>query len=161
MWLYKGIAAAVLCGLLYGCGFQVRGAADFPEGMSVVYINTNDRYSAFYRQLTTTFKHAGLTLTEDPTKAETEFRITRDETGQRVLSVNARNEPVEYDVFYSISYSVYMNRSEILGPQQLTRTRDYTYDVTEVLGKALEEEVLRESLAEDLVNLVTRRMNSI
>jgi LPS-assembly lipoprotein len=161
MWWYKFLATTVLGGLLIGCGFQVRGTAEFPEGMSVIYINTGDRYSVFYRHLTTTFKHAGLTVTEDPTQADTEFRISRDETGQRVLSVNVRNVPVEYDVFYTVSYSVYMNNEQILAPQQLTRTRDYTYDVTEVLGKAQEEDVLRESLAEDLVNSVTRRMGSV
>ena len=37
-------------------------------------------------------------------------------------------------------------------PQSLTRNRDYTYDETLVLGKALEEETLRRALAADLVD---------
>jgi len=161
MWLSRIIAAVVFTAVLSSCGFQVRGTTRFPEDMSVVYIDTSDRYSAFYRHLTTTFEHAGLSLTDDVTRADTQFRILRDETGQRVLSVNARNEPVEYEVFYTVNYSVNMSNKEILTPQQLTQTRNYTYDITQVLGKAVEEEILRESLSKDLVNLVTRRMSSI
>ena len=77
--------------------------------MSVVYIDARDRYSPFYRELTTTLGQGGLDITSDPTRADTVFRIDRDETGQRVLSVNARNVPVEYDVLYTISYAVYLN----------------------------------------------------
>jgi LPS-assembly lipoprotein len=146
---------------LNACGFQVRGSANIPQGMSVVYIDTEDRYSSFYRELTTVFIGEGITLTRDPLVADTVFRILRDETGQRVLSVSARNTPVEFDVFYIINYSVHMQDNEVLAPQQLTRTRDYTYDETEVLGKALEERTYREALAADLVGLVMQSMSSI
>ena len=49
----------------------------------------------------------------------------------------------------------------MLEPQTLTRNRDYTWDETLVLGKALEEETLRRALAADLVELVLRRVEAI
>jgi len=146
---------------LGACGFQLRGEAAYPPGMSVVYIDAADRYSGFYRELWTEFTESGLVVTEDPTAADTVFSVLRDETGQRVLSVSARNVPREYDVYYIVEYSVTMGGAEVLGRQRLALTRDYTWNERAVLGKALEEDTLRESLAADLVSLVRLRMASI
>ena len=76
-------------------------------------------------------------------------------------SVSPRNVPREFEVFYRISYSVERNGVEVLGTQSLARNRDYTYDETLVLGKALEEETLRRALAADLVELVLRRVEAV
>ena len=89
------------------------------------------------------------------------LRIERDETGQRVLSVSARNTPAEYEIFYTVTYSVTANGAEILTPQTLTLTRDYSFDDEALLAKQHEEEILREALADDLVNLVMRRLASL
>lgn len=158
---FKPGGVLVVVALLAGCGFQLRGASQLPPDVGVVYIDTRDRYTVFYRQLTTTILQSNRRIARDSTTADAVIRILRDETGQRVLSVSARNVPREYDVFYTIRYSVLVNGDEVLPPEQLTLTRDYTYDETQVLGKALEEETLRESLAADLVGLVTRRMSSL
>ena len=143
------------------CGFQARGVVEYPQDMSVVYIDARDRYSTFYRTLVTAVRESELRLTNDPTAADTVIRILGDETGQRVVSVSARNVPQEYNVYYTIQYAVDRNGAEVLAPQELTRTRDYTYDETQVLGKAIEEEILRESLAADLVGLIQRRIGSL
>lgn len=159
--LVKLAATVLAVALLVGCGFQLRGATQLPPSVGVVYIDTSDRFTVFYRQLTTAIRQENRRITRDSTAADAVIRILRDETGQRVLSVSARNVPREYDVFYTIRYSVLVDGNEVLPPEQLTLTRDYTYDETQVLGKALEEETLRESLAADLVGLVTRRVSSL
>ena len=40
-------------------------------------------------------------------------------------------------------------------------TRDFAYDETQVLGKAGEEESIRQAIASDLVGLVTRRLTAV
>ena len=147
--------------LMAACGFQLRGSTDFPPGMSAVYINTPDRYSPFYRELTKTIRASKLTLASDPIDADTVIRVLNDETGRRALSVSARNVPREYEVFYLVRYAVLIEGEEVLAPQQFILTRDYTFDETQVLGKALEEQVLRESIAEDLVGLLVQRIGAI
>lgn len=147
--------------LLSACGFQVRGSTEFPSGMSAVYIDAADRFSPFYRELTNTIRESELTLTDSPIDADTVIRVHADETGRRALSVSARNVPREYEVFYVVRYSVFIDDEEVLTPQQFVLTRDYTFDETQVLGKALEEQVLRESIAEDLVGLLIQRIGAI
>jgi LPS-assembly lipoprotein len=146
---------------LAACGFQVRSTANFPPEIAVIYIDAQDRYSAFYRELTTTIRQSELALTDDPTQADTVIRILQDETGRRVLTVSARNIPTEYEVYYVVQYSVWMAGEEVLAPKQIVRFRDYTYDETLVLGKALEEGVLREALSEDLVGLMVQHIAAL
>ena len=147
--------------VLGACGFEVRDRADFPPAMQVAYVDTASRYSPFYRELTMAIRASGRRLTDDPALADTVITVLTDRTGQRVLSVSARNVPREYDVYYTVRYSVSMNGTVVVEPQTLTLNRDYTYDETEVLGKSLEEDVLRDALAADLVNLLTRRMSAL
>jgi LPS-assembly lipoprotein len=89
------------------------------------------------------------------------IRIRRDQSGQRVLSVSARNTPEEYEVFYAVEYSVDGPAGELIPPQQLELTRDYSYDETAVLAKQREQAVLREALARDLAGLVVRRLAAL
>jgi outer membrane lipopolysaccharide assembly protein LptE/RlpB len=77
-----------------------------------------------------------------------------------VLSVSARNVPTEYEVYYTVRYSVSAGDATLLQAQDVTETRDYTYDETLVLGKAHEESVLREAIAKDLVRIVLKQIAS-
>ncbi len=86
--------------------------------------------------------------------------IAADESGQRVLSVSARNIPREYEVFYSVTFSLKVAGKNVIDHETLVVTRSYTFDETQVLAKASEEEVLRRALAEDLARRVMRRIES-
>lgn len=147
--------------LLTGCGFQLRGAVDFPPGISSVYIDTSYRHSPFYRELTTTIRDSDLKLETAPEKADMVIKVLTDDTGRRPLTVSARNVPREYEIYYLVSYSVSIDDREVLSQQRLVLTRDYTYDETKVLGKAREEDVLRESIAADLVGLLVHQVSAI
>ncbi len=148
------------CGLT-ACGFQLRAAPDIPAEMSRTYISANDRYSQFYRKLRDELGNAGVQLVDSPAKSSAVFSILADETDRRVLSVSARNVPREYEVYYTIYYSVESGNDTIMTPQSLTLTRDYTYDETLVLGKAREEELLREAIVDDLVRIVLKQLSSL
>lgn len=147
--------------LVAGCGFHLRGAPDIPPEMARTYIDTDDRYSLFYRELTAGLEQAGVELVDSPEDATAELVIHTDDTGQRVLSVSARNVPREYEVYYTVYYSVVSGSSVVMEPQLKTLTRDYTYDETRVLGKAREEQLLREAIAEDLVRVVLLQLSSL
>jgi len=144
-----------------GCGFQLRSDPVVPAEMSRTYIAANDRYSLFYRTFRTQLEDAGAELVDSPVDATAEFAILTDDTGQRVLSVSARNVPTEFEVYYTVYYTVRSGEKTLLEPQLQTLTRDYTYDETRVLGKAREEELLREAIVDDLVRLVLVQVSSI
>jgi LPS-assembly lipoprotein len=147
--------------LIAGCGFQLQGALTVPVEMQRTYLATDDEYSIFYRRLRAQLVANGVDIIDSPEETAATLSIHVDDTGQRVLSVSARNVPTEYEVFYSVEYSI-GSGSGILQPRRfLTQTRDYTYDETLVLGKAHEEQVLRESIADDLVRIVLKQIGSL
>lgn len=162
--LKRYLVRALLAGSvlwLTACGFQFRSAPEFPADMAVTYIQADDRYSPFYRQLVSTLRRNDIRLTEDPAEARTVIRIFSDQTGRRTLTVTARNVPAEYEVYYRLTFAVDVNGSEAVPFEELVLTRDYPFDETQVLGKANEEQLITQAIARDLVGLVTRRLVAI
>lgn len=152
------VAAAIV---LAGCGFHRQGVAPMPAMMQRMYVDAEDVRTDFQLGLRRALQASGTQLTERPEEATATLRITRDETGRRVLSVSARNTPREYEVYYTVTYSVTADDEEILAPQTLTLTRDYSFNELTQLAKEGEEDILREALARDLVGIVLRRLASL
>jgi LPS-assembly lipoprotein len=129
--------------------------------MERTYIAATDRHSDFYRDLRSALRTAGVSLVDNPDDATATFTISYDQTGQRVLSVSARNVPTEFEVFYTIEYAIDSGTRNLLESQVLTLTRDYTYDSTLVLGKEKEEALLREAIVKDLVRIVLKQISTL
>jgi LPS-assembly lipoprotein len=129
--------------------------------MKVTYLDTKDERSDFLRGLSSALVTNGATLVTTRDGATAVLRVERDETGQRVLSVSARNTPTEYEIYYTVTYSVTAGGEEVLPPRTLTLTRDYSFNEEALLAKQHEEEFLREALARDLVSQVMRSLASL
>ena len=166
----RAVAILVLtCGLIVlgGCGWRLQGTTRLTGVMAVTWVETEDQYTDFNRALRESLRASGVQLAGTPAEATAIVRIIRDESGRRVLSVSARNTPEEYEVYYSIEYSVAgldQERSasaELIAPQRLELTRDYSYDSTAELAKQREQAILREAMARDLAGLVVRRLASL
>lgn len=146
---------------LSACGWRLQGASKLSQTMTVTYVDAQDRYTDFNRALRERLSASGAQLAANAGDATAVVRIIKDESGQRVLSVSARNTPEEYEVFYAVEYSVASRGAELIPPQRLELTRDYSYDTTAVLAKQREQATLREALARDLAALVLRRLASL
>lgn len=155
------LAALVITGAIAGCGFQLQGSRSLPPEIARSYISSADRYTAFHRALVSALEARGVEVTDDPAAASAVIDIARDETGQRVLSVSARNVPREFEIYYTVEYSVRTTEGTVLEPQRITLTQDYTWEETQVLGKRREEDMLRDALIRDLVRQVVRQLASI
>jgi len=147
--------------MLAGCGFHLQGAYTTPPDMERTYISATDSRSLFYRNLREALLSADVQLVDNATDATAVFTISFDHTDQRVLSVSARNVPTEFEVFYTIEYSLDSGTKNLLEPQTVTLTRDYTYDPTLVLGKAHEQELLRDAIVDNLVRIVLKQIDTL
>ena len=147
--------------LVAGCGFHLQGALTPPASMERTYIAADDRHSLFYRKIRKQLGDAGVTVVDSAEGATAVLSISFDDSDQRVLSVSARNVPTEYEVYYTIDYALDAGSTRLIEPQTLTVTRNYTYDSTLVLGKAREEELLREAIVDDLVRLVLKQISTL
>ena len=147
--------------MLAGCGFQLQGELNTPPEMARTYIDAVERNSQFHRELRRQLQAGGVAVVDSPAEATAILKIVDDATGQRVLSVSARNVPTEYEVFYTIAYSLTSGENILMPLQELAFTRDYTWEETQVLGKAREENLLRDAIVRDLVRTVLKQVSTL
>jgi LPS-assembly lipoprotein len=157
-----GVLGALGCLLaVAGCGFHLQGAGTLPPAMARTFLSSKKPHSEFSLTLTDALRLRGSQIVAAPEEAEAVLNIAADDTGQRVLSVSARNTPREYEIYYSVTFSLQVGGETIIERESLAVTRAYTYDETQVLAKAAEEQVLRRALAEDLARRVVRRIEAL
>lgn len=152
------IAAAAM---LPACGFQLQGRAALPATVKTPYLEAPDRHSDFIQSLRRTLLANGAQLAEQRDKATAVVSILKDSVSRRVLSVSATNQPNEYEVTYTVAFSVTAADKELLAPQELSATRTYSFDERLLLAKGHEEDILREDMAHDLADMVMRRLSSL
>ena len=157
----KWCLALLAACLAAGCGFQLRGDVELSARMKTPYLEMTDRYTPFYGALEQALVAAGASMAPSGEAASAVVHIHRDETGRNILTISARNTPQEYEVFYTVEYSVSSAGAEILPRQKLTLSRDYAHDDSLVLAKEHEAQHIRESLARDLAALVARRLAAL
>lgn len=151
--------AAVLA--LAACGFRLEGSTALPEQMTRTYLETTDPTSAFTSSLRAELRDRGLEIVGRPDQSTARLIVSEDSTGQRVLSVSARNIPREYEIYYVVTFALETDAGRVIDGQSLTVTRSYTFDETQVLGKSREERELRRALAGDLARQVVRRIEAL
>jgi len=153
------IAAAVL--LLSACGFQLQGRAKLPDPLNRAFVEAPDAQTDFVQGLRKALINSGADVVKQRDSASAVVQILQDEVTTRVLTVSANNLPRDYEVTYTVEFAVRASDQEILAPQKLSVSRDYSFDERMLLAKEHEESQLREGLAHDLVGLVMRRLSSL
>ena len=87
--------------------------------------------------------------------------ITSDRRASACCRCRLRNIPREYEVYYAVTFSLRVGAESLISNESLVVTRAYTYDETQVLAKAAEEEILREALAAELARRVMQRIQAL
>jgi LPS-assembly lipoprotein len=155
------LAAAPLGALLAGCGFHLEGHTPLPAVVRSPYVEAPERQSDFVQSLRHELTSNGARLTPDRSKASAVVSIVRDDVVRRVLSVSALNQPNEYEVTYTVGFSVTAGDKELLPAQEVSVIRTYSFDERLLLAKGHEEDILRRDMARDLAERVMRRLSSL
>ena len=156
---WTGALAAVLLG---GCGFHLQGHTPLPPVVRTPFLEAPDRQSDFIQYLRHALLSNGAQLTPERDKASAVVSILRDSVARRVLSVSATNQPNQYEVTYTVGFSVSgPGGKELPPPQEVSATRSYSFDETLLLAKNHEEQILRQDMARDLADMVMRRLASL
>ena len=146
---------------LAGCGFHLAGSAPLPVVLLRPHLSLTDPYSDFSRDFERQLQAAGATLQPQGDGASATIEVSRDSVEQRVLSVSARNIPTEYLLVYTVTYSVRGAKGELLPPQTISQTQDYSFSEQAVLAKEHEADMLRRQMARNLVEIAMRRIASL
>jgi LPS-assembly lipoprotein len=162
--LVSGLMAGSLgvAGLISGCGFRLQGSVPLPATLAVVRIDAADPQSDFYFGLRKSLMAAGTRIDDDRSNdSAAVIHISTDSAAERILTVSTRNVPTEYELTYTLKFSVSSMGRELIAAEEHRLVRDYSYSESALLAKEREKSILSEALANDLVSVVMRRLSSL
>ena len=149
----------LLLPLLGACGFHLRGDVSLPAWLERVQVTGEPRYGKTIEMLAHSLRAAGATLVERPAQGDVVIVVEGEQRQRRVLSVNSEGRPREYELSYRLVYSVRTPAGRVLLPSRsVVRTKEYTFDEADVLGKSTEREELWHELRRRVVAAVVNRL---
>ena len=157
----SGLLGAML--LLAACGFHLEGRVPLPESMQRPYIEASDQQSDFVQSLRRQMLISGAHPVDTPDQATAVVHVDVLDAAAspHVLSVSAQNRPTEYQVTYTVRFSVTAGGKELLSPQQVSAQRSYSFDESLLLAKEHEQAILQQAMGQDLADIVMRRLSRV
>ncbi|MFO1425051.1 MAG: LPS assembly lipoprotein LptE [Candidatus Competibacteraceae bacterium] len=152
--------------LLAGCGFQLRGQAQLPPELAVVYVQSQQSIGAppgaLSRRLPLLLTGNGVTVTRDPTQATATITILSEASGRRAVAADRFDIKRQYVLAYDVSYQVTLaNGKTLVAAEGLSANRALLFDENRVLGFEAAQESLVDSMVDDLAWQIIRRLQAI
>jgi len=160
-WFVNAVAALSAVLGLAACGFRLMGSDSLPGVLARPYLSLKDPYTDFSREFEHQLKNSGAAPQALRANATATIDVTKDLVVQRTLSVSAVNIPTEYELTYTVTFAVQGTDKELLAPQTISLSQDYSFQENVLLAKEHEADVLRQQMARDLVSIAMRRLTSL
>lgn len=156
------LSAFLLAAVLAGCGFHLRGSGSAGLPYKTIYISLPETAEVsiwLQRYIRST---GGTEIVADAKSAEAIFQQVGDSRQKTILSVNAQGRVRGYRLQLNYIFRVVNPKGQVLVPDnEISLSRDITYDDSNVLAKDLEENLLWRDMNNDLVNQILRRLSIV
>lgn len=162
MTLRRFALAAVFTASLAGCGFHLRKEAQLPPSMQRVHIEIADTSSVLAKDLVKALPRSGTQVVDAVEPGVAVMRFTANTFSNDVLSVGGNARANEYSLRYHVEFEVVDSAGTALLPKQtIELSREYTFDASQALGVAAENDMLTRELQRDMVDTILRRLQAI
>jgi LPS-assembly lipoprotein len=153
-------ALAFAVSLAAGCGFTLRGAAPMQFETVAVQAPEDSVFAAELRRSiagSTTSK-----IVRDPKQAALRVDLLGEERTRESLTVNAQGRVREYSLFLKVRVRAQdAQGNEIMNPTEFTQRRDVSFNENILLAKESEDQLLYRDMAQEIVQLVARRVSAL
>lgn len=159
-WYQAALAAVLLCLVLAGCGFKLRGTKPLPFTTMYTNIDENSRFGAYLRR---SLRASSPTLQFVDSTAGPQVTLSQLERtqSQREVSLNAQGQVEEYELTLRLTFQLTTSSGQLLiAPSTLTATRTLPYDEANSQAKAQEMVTLYQDMEAQMVNQLVRRISS-
>ena len=154
------LSLAVMCIVLVGCGFQLKGSGQTgaPElaGMTVRLVSAQPR-SELTREVTRELTHSGMSLVDDADAAIT-LILEAEQFTQRNVSLTAQARAAELELTLSAAFTLTQGELDPVDARAVV-SRQMLNDPRNVVGKTEELRLLREEMRRDLAAQIVRRIS--
>jgi LPS-assembly lipoprotein len=147
---------------LAGCGFHLREQAQLPASLTRLHLEIADPGSLLHRDLPGALERAGAQVEEKAGPGIATLRVPLSTLAPETLSVGATARVREYTMRYRVEIEAVDANGVVVLPRQLIElSRDYTFDETQALGVAAQEDELKKQLQRDMVQAILRRLAAL
>ncbi len=158
------LAAMALTPLLGACGFRLRGAPNFVFGSIYVQAGRGSPVGTLLRRNLESASDK-LTVVKDPASpdtAEVICQVISERAERIIIGSNVAGQVREIDLRLTVRFSLRTpGGDEIIEPTEIRQTRNVTYNETQALSKASEEEMLNKDMRNDIVQQIIRRLGAV
>src|SRR5271155_191747 len=123
------LLAFALLPVFCACGFRLAGSDPLPAVMARPYLSLKDPYTDFSREFEHQLKSSGALIQTLRQDSSATIDVTKDLVEQRTLAVSATNIPTDYELTYTVTFAVQGTDKELLAPQTISLSKDYSFQV--------------------------------
>jgi len=148
----------LLTAALTSCGFHLGKPPPLP--FQTLYIDA-PRYASFAGELKRYIASGDQPkLVARPEEAQVVLQVLSETQEVQILSLTSAGQVAEYLLRYRVTYRLHDNANkDWIPPNEISLRRDLTYDNQAVLAKENEQALLYQSMREDAVRQMMRRMS--
>lgn len=158
------LAAMALSPLLGACGFRLRGMPNFVFRSIYVQAGRGAPVGTLLRRNLESSSDK-LNVVKDPALPDTAEVICQviSEQQQRVIvGMNVAGQVREIELRLLVRFSLRTpGGDEVIPPTEIRQIRNVTYNETNALSKAAEEEMLNKDMRNDIVQQIIRRLAAV
>lgn len=149
---------------LTACGFKLVGSGGLPPQLKMVYVDMALGYRVSEPPIETALRsklvRRGSKIVAKLDRAETQIRLSNRDERRETLSIGGDGKVLEYRLVIGVRYEVLQNGKALLPAETLSVSRDYSFQLDQILQKELEEEQLRQYIENELAELVLLRITT-
>lgn len=155
-----GVATAILCAALAGCGFQLRG--DSPTGLKTLYVSA-DMPSQVAVDVRRTLAYTPTRITKSAAEAEAHLRILTENREKAIFTITGAGRVYEFQLKLVVTYqmSVPGREDPVIPTSEIEVRRVVTYSETAPLAKEAEEGLLYRDMVADAAGQILRRIAAV
>jgi LPS-assembly lipoprotein len=142
---------------LSACGFQLRGATQLPAQLQPLNLQEGGD-GELRNELLALLEANDVALAASPALAAGHLKIGNQVQTRRVISVDSRGRAREYELNYSVYYTI--KSAHIDAENVVKLQRELLFDPDNVLGADYEEQTLYRDMKRDAARLILQQLES-
>ncbi len=157
----KLLIIVIALSLVSSCGYRLAGKADLDPVFESTHVSYQGRGHAMAKLLEKQFEANKYQLVSAE-QASALIEVLYETTDREILSVDEDGKVREYELILRVGIDVKDSEGKkLVHNQEVRLTRDFLFDINDVLGKGNEQREIYQEMRADAARLVLYRLQAI